>query len=95
MRTYHLFSETQIKTWMEEIAAFHEELISLKIPFSKEHLYTEEEVSEILGVTVRTVRTYRKKHYLRYIKFKGRIYFLKVLLYVDLILFCERSLEEG
>ena len=95
MRTYHLFSETQIKIWMDEIAAFHEELISLKIPFSKEHLYTEEEVSEILGVTVRTVRTYRKKHYLRYIKFKGRIYFLKVLLYVDLILMCERSLGEG
>ena len=95
MRTYHLFSEMQIKTWMDEIAAFHEELISLKIPFSKEHLYTEEEVSEILGVTVRTVLTYRKKHYLRYIKFKGHIYFLKVLLYVDLILMCERSLEEG
>lgn len=91
MKTYHLFNELQIKEWMQEISTFHKELISLHVPFSKEQLYTEEEVSKILGVTVRTIRTYRKKQHLRYIKIQGRIYFLKILLYVDMVLLCERS----
>lgn len=87
----HLFNEVQIKSWIQEISEYHHDLLTLHIPFDKEHLLTEVEVSEILGVTIRTLRTYRNKNYLRYLKLNGRIYFVKILLYVDLVLLCEKN----
>ncbi|WP_394332795.1 helix-turn-helix domain-containing protein [Epilithonimonas bovis] len=51
-------------------------------------MLTEEDVAAILGVSMRTMRTYRQKKHLHYLKLEGRIYYLKLILYIDLILLC-------
>lgn len=93
MKTSLLFSEFQIHQWIEEMQQLHQDLLQLNIPFSEDQVIPEDRVCHILGVTSRTMRTYRKQHYLRYFKMEGRVYYLKIILYVDLILLSEKSRE--
>lgn len=93
MKTSLLFSENQIETWLCELQSFNQELLLLNVPFDKNYLFTEEDVAQILGVSLRTMRTYRKKKYLHHLKLEGRIYYLKILLYIDLILLSYQSID--
>ena len=88
MKTSFLFSESQIEAWLNELHVSNGQLLRLEAPFHKDHLLTEEDVAAILGVSMRTMRTYRQKKHLHYLKLEGRIYYLKLILYIDLILLC-------
>lgn len=85
------FTEVQLQDWLAELEECQHQLLHAEIQLDRTHLLPETEVCKLLGVTERTMRRYRKKKYLRYIKLDGRIFYLKVLLYIDLVL---RSMEE-
>ncbi len=93
MKRPFLLSEAKIREFFEELRLLHENQICTAVPFSKEHIFTEEAVCEILGISSRTMRTYRNRRYFRYLKFEGRIYYLRVILYMDLLLMCQKSCD--
>jgi len=79
-----LFSVQQTEKWIREIEADLRD-IQYHIPLDKEHLLEEAEVCKLLNVTPRTILTYRKQRYFRYIKIGGRVYYIKFLLFLDLL----------
>lgn len=86
----NLLTENKVLEWMKEIEEFNTSLLSMEVPPVHDLLIPEYEVCEILKVTSRTMRKYRMKKYLRYVKIEGRIYYIKLLLYLDLILLASR-----
>ena len=81
MKTKSQFSEAEIMEWI----AMRKDLENVINPFTKENLMTESEVCTIMGVTDRTMRKYRKMHYIGFIKISGQIFYFKNLLYKDLL----------
>jgi hypothetical protein len=69
----------------------NKELLSKNFPLDSSTLIEEYQLSELLRVTLRTMRTYRKLNYFHFIRLQGRIFYLKPLLYMDLL---ELSLRE-
>lgn len=67
-----------------ELSLLKENLQRAIVPLTKENILTERQVCELLGVTDRTLRKYREKQYIGFIKLSGRILYLKHLLYLDL-----------
>ncbi len=78
-------SPYRMAQWKKELQRIEAELSSQSIPLTREHLLTEADVSALLGVTTRTLNTYKRERILRYIKLKGQVYYLKSFLYVDLL----------
>jgi len=55
-------------------------------------MVTEAQVAEILGVSERTMRTYRSKNKFHHIKLEGSIYYLRLILFYDLIMLSFKSI---
>ena len=91
MKDFSLFNSINFEKWMREVEMSIEKM-SYGVPLNRESLLEEIEVCALLGVSQRTVRTYRKRKYLRYIKLNGRIFYLKLFLFLD---FMKMSLESG
>ena len=85
MRTPPIFTEAAFLKWQDELAMMQEDLRNSIVPLTKENILTAREVCELLGVTDRTLRTYRKKGFINFVKFAGCIFYLKHLLYLDLL----------
>lgn len=85
MEKFSLFSEGHLKEWLAALEDCHDHLLHADIQLDRKHLIPESEICTILGVTERTMRRYRKKKYFRYIKLDGRIYYLRLMLYIDLV----------
>ena len=67
-----------------QLQLLEEDLKRAIVPLTKENILTERQVCELLGVTDRTLRKYREKRFIGFIKLSGRILYLKHLLYLDL-----------
>ena len=93
MKKISLFTESQLMEWQEEIERLHLSLLEAVVPLTKENLLTESEVCALFHVTSRTLRTYRKKGLIGYIKLNGVILYLKHFLYKDLLVLYFRSLH--
>ncbi|SKB96061.1 Helix-turn-helix domain-containing protein [Soonwooa buanensis] len=63
------------------------------VAIQKSMLLSEDDVCQILQISPRTLRKYRSEHFFRFIKLHGRIYFLKLTFYLDLLKLNEDSLE--
>lgn len=87
------FSEGQYMSW-NQIA---EDMVTNSLKnndcIQKDMLLSEIEVCQILQISPRTLRKYRHEHFFRYIKLHGRIYFLKVMFYLDLLKLNDESLD--
>ena len=79
------YSEAELHVWEEEIKTICQKLLTSENLLTKELLLTEPEVCTILGVSDRTMRTYRKQHYFHSIKLEGRILYIKVIFLQDLL----------
>ena len=67
MKPFSLFSESQINEWILDLKQLIDHLLTQRI-FDQKLLLTEDEVSSLLGVSERTMRTYRTKKYFHHIK---------------------------
>ena len=94
MRNLNLFTEAQFLDWYQEVAMVHRNMMQAIVPLTKENILTEEEVCELLGVTDRTLRTYRQKQYIGFAKLAGRIIYIRNLLYLDLLMMYYAPKEE-
>ena len=84
MKPLYQIKEGDFLRLKKENQKFYDALDLALIPLTKEYILTEQEASELFGVTTRTLRTYRQKGYLGFIKIEGRILFLKHRLFRDL-----------
>ena len=92
MKEFQLFSEVQIQQWIEDLKKMITHLLTTDFFIERKMLLTEEQVADILGVSKRTMRTYRSKKKFHHIKLEGCIYYLHFFLLFDLIML---SLESG
>lgn len=86
MKKFSCYSEGQIRKWYFELQKMIDLMTVLELPFDKEHILLEEYVADVLGVSIRTMRNYRNKKHVTYLKLDGRINYLKPILYAELIL---------
>jgi len=93
MKELQLFSEAQIQEWIEGFKKMIDELINSGIAIDRKMLLSEAQVSEILGVSERTMRTYRSKNKFHHIKLEGSIYYLRLILFYDLIMLSFKSIR--
>ena len=91
MKTMNSWSEAQLLAWQEEMTTTCLQLREAIIPLTKDDVLTESEVCTLLGVTDRTLRKYRQRHYIGFVKMSGRIFYFKHLLYADLHLLYYKS----
>ena len=91
MKNFNLFSEAQIEEWIRELQTLHEQLLNGNFSFSRHDLIPEQDVVELLQVSSRTMRTYRKKSYFHFIKLEGSIFYLRYVFYIDMVLLSQRS----
>lgn len=84
MKSYEKFNEHQLQYWQEELSRLKADP-SFAVQKFKDMLITERQTSDLLGVTERTMRRYRKNDLLPYAKIGGRIFYLKNLLYQHFI----------
>lgn len=87
-------SPHQINHWTAELERIQSQISTLPIPLTREHLLTEAEVGNLLGVSTRTLNTYKKERILHYIKLKGQVYYLKLFLYLDLLSHQQRGMKK-
>lgn len=85
MKLYDNISGALLMQMNKEVKMMRKGIIPDFGTLTKEHFYTENEMCEMLGVTHRTLRTYRKNNLLGYIKIAGRILYLKYLFALDLL----------
>lgn len=85
MNQYSLITEAQFKIWVEDLKVLHQNLLQQQLPLDKENFLTEQEVCGMMGITVRTMRTYRKKKRFHYLKIDGLILYHRLFFYLDVI----------
>ena len=85
MKNYPNYSENFIRHLIHSLKQMIQELLASDFVFDRRQLRTELQVAELLGVSERTMRTYRSSKLFHYIKLEGRIYYLGIILYMDLI----------
>lgn len=84
MKTFSNMSEAELLLLQQKLKRVHHDLIQAVIPLTRENILTEQEASEVFGVTSRTMRKYRQKRYIGAIKLDGRVLYLRNMLYLDL-----------
>ena len=85
MNKFLSMREAEIKNLIHDIRLLHNRLQFFELPLDKSDFLTEEEVCELIGVTSRTLRSYRKAGKFHYMKVKGRILFHKLIFYMDVL----------
>ena len=85
MNTLLKFSELKLQEWIEEIKLHYQQMLQVDLPLMKNQILTEPEVCSILGVSDRTMRTYRQRKYFHYIKLDGRILYIRWIFLLDLL----------
>ena len=85
MNHLHQTNTAQLNEWIREMDLFFQQLTQSEFPLDVSQLYEEHEVCKLLRITPRTMLTYRKRNYFHYIKLEGRVYYLKPLLYIELV----------
>ena len=88
MEKFSLFSEGQIREWYLDLKKMYQQIHIVELPFDQDHILPEERVAAVLGVSKRTMRAYRARKRLSFLKLEGQVYYIKVLLYTELILLC-------
>lgn len=91
MKSLDLITEAQVQEWIQDLQTLHEQLLIGTLSFSRQDLIPEQDVVELLQVSSRTMRTYRKKRYFHFIKLEGSIFYLRSIFYIDMILLSQRS----
>lgn len=91
MKSLDLITEAQVQEWIRDLQTLHEQLLIGTLSFSRQDLIPEQDVVELLQVSSRTMRTYRKKRYFHFIKLEGSIFYLRSIFYIDMILLSQRS----
>ncbi len=66
---------------------------ALEFNLDNSEVMMNEDVMELLKISERTLRNYRKKNYLQFIKLEGRCYYLRPVLLMNLLSHCERNNE--
>lgn len=98
MNTLLKFSEVQLREWNEEIKMQYKQMLLADVPLMKHQILTDPEVCAILGVSDRTMRTYRQRQYFHFIKLDGRILYVRWVFLLDLVchnLQTEKNDENG
>lgn len=90
MKNLNLITETQVQEWIQDLQTLHEQLLNGSLSFSRQDLIPEQDVVELLQVSSRTMRTYRKKRYFHFIKLEGSIFYLRYIFYIDMVLLSQR-----
>lgn len=89
MKNLSTFSEAQLLQLQDEIEELREQLSTSDLILSKGQVMSEQQVCALLGVTCRTMQRYRNAHLLHYIKLHKQIYYIKILLILDLLKHCK------
>ena len=95
MKSLDLITEAQVQEWIRDLQTLHEQLLIGTLSFSRQDLIPEQDVVELLQVSSRTMRTYRKKRYFHFIKLEGSVFYLRSIFYIDMILLSQRSGREN
>ena len=85
MNKFLSMREAEIKNLIHDIRLLHSRLQIFELPLDKRDFFTEQDVCELIGVSPRTLRTYRKTGKLHFMKMKGRILFHKLIFYMDIL----------
>ena len=80
------FSEAEIRSWDEEITKLSEKMLQTEMLLTKDQFLTELEVCSFLGVSDRTMRTYRQQKYFHFIKLNGRILYMRTIFLKELLI---------
>ncbi|OFM81824.1 helix-turn-helix domain-containing protein [Weeksella sp. HMSC059D05] len=62
--------------------------------FTDDDILSDEEVMKILKISKRSLFEYRKKGFIQFIKIGGRYYYIRLILYLDLLQLYQVPLEK-
>ena len=79
------FSEFELSQVLRTVLNDYREASNLEFTLNTETVLLEEDVCRLLRISPRTLRTYRKKGYIRSIQIEGRNYFLRPVLFLDFL----------
>ena len=91
MKNFNILSEAENNEWLQELRVLRAKILCGDFSITRKDFISEHEVVELLQVTSRTMRTYRQKRYLHFIKMNGSIFYLRHLFYIDLVMMSQRS----
>lgn len=91
MKNYLNLSESFIKQLVLALKLMIQELLTSEFTFNRKQIMTEAEVADLLHVSERTMRHYRSEKLFHYIKLEGRVYYLSIIFYFDLVVHCLKS----
>ena len=92
MKTTLLTSQYFAAYLQQALERYHEGA-PLEINLEDSEVMMDEDVMQLLKISERTLRNYRKHHYLQFIKLKGRYYYLRSVLFMNLLSLYEQHNE--
>ena len=94
MKNCNAITEAHLLEFYQELERVLKQIAQGIIPLTKENLLSDRDVYEMMGVTSRTLRKYRQLHYLGYVKMNGLIFYIKPLLFLDLMRMYNKKKKE-
>lgn len=85
MKTSFFFTLEQLESWLQQAAEDYKKASNLEFPFSRETVLTDQDVMKILGVCEKTIRKYRREHYIHSVELSKKHYYLRPLLFMDFL----------
>ncbi len=92
MKPYFQLTEAQISAWVCDFVKAVDQLVATPyLVIDRNTLIPEERVAQLLGVSERTMRNYRNKKKLHFVKLEGQIFYIQMILFFDLLQLCLSS----
>ena len=85
MKEKFLFTHEQLRMFLDEILEDYRQCALMNLPFDQNSILLDEDVCKILRVSRRTLHSYREKEYIRPVTLSGRHFYIKCLLFMDLL----------
>lgn len=76
--------------WRKEQQGLRQQLLKGNFVLDESIIVHESKLAKLLGVGEHTMRNYRAQHYFHYIKLRGQVFYLKPLVFLDLLDLCEK-----
>ncbi|MBN9312048.1 MAG: hypothetical protein BGO40_07365 [Chryseobacterium sp. 39-10] len=83
-------SMNALEQWRHEQRELHRQLLKGNFVLDETMIVHESTLAKLLGVGEHTMRNYRAQHLLHYIKLRSQVFYIKPLVFLDLLDLCQK-----